>query len=135
MTTENTMEQNTAKILDLKATPKTHSSVDSESHVILLNVDSIVRNRLLKENSNNFEFKEINQTEQLLQELKHKKHNIDALILGLQHKEPARFAQRIHFMDKTIPLLILTEPDHHDQLKNVLKFSPFFGDRYTDISN
>lgn len=98
-----------------------------KSHIVLLNVDLKVRNLLFNQVDTDFNFEEAANTEMLFQMLKEKTSNIDALVLGVEHKEPVRIAQRIHSLDKNIPLLILTEPNKHQQLKNALQFSPFLG--------
>jgi PAS domain S-box-containing protein len=122
---EKLFKQNTAAVLDLKSETDNYSATNN--HIVLLNVDIKVKNLLFKQNNEKLDFEEVNNTEQLFQKLKQQKNTIDALILGLEHKEPVRISQRIHSMDKNIPLLILTEPNRHEQLKHVLKFSPFLG--------
>ena len=95
--------------------------------VILLNVDLKVRNLLASEGKIQLCFDEMVSTGQMFAELVQMKNKVDALVLGVQLKEPVRIAQRVHSLGKDIPLLILTEPEHHEQLKQALKFAPFLG--------
>lgn len=48
----------------------------------------------------------------------------DTILLGMDVKEPVRFAQRIFTYDKNIPIFILSSPSHCEQLKRTLMFSP-----------
>jgi PAS domain S-box-containing protein len=49
----------------------------------------------------------------------------DAVLLGLEVKEPVSIAQRLYMYDKNIPVFILGELAHCAQLKRTLMFSPF----------
>jgi len=103
------------------------SNVDTSNtnRVILLNVDIKVRNLLTGSGTGQLRFEELASTSQMFFELEEKISHVDAIVLGVQHKEPVRIAQRIHSMGMDIPLLILTEPERYEQLKQVLKFAPF----------
>ncbi len=114
------------------ATPATKSAngddmASSAGHVILLNVDLKVRNLLASVGKEQLRFDEMTSTSQMLVELEQRKSQIDAMVLGVQFKEPVRIAQRIHAMGRDLPLLILTEPKRYEQLKQALKFAPFLG--------
>lgn len=95
--------------------------------VILLNVDLNVRNLLAGSAGVQFCFDEMASASQMFVELEQMKCEIDAMLLGVQLKEPVRIAQRIHSMGRDIPLLILTEPQRYEQLRQALKFAPFLG--------
>lgn len=103
------------------------SRIDTSScsRVILLNVDIKVRNLLTGSGSAQLRFEELTSTSQMFFELEEKISHVDAIVLGVQHKEPVRIAQRLHSMGLDIPLLILTEPERYEQLKQVLRFAPF----------
>lgn len=95
--------------------------------VILLSVDIKTRNLLLIEDKQALDFEEVASAAQMFVELEQKKNQVDTLVLGVQLKDPVRIAQRIHSMGKDIPLIILTEPERYEQLKQALKFAPFLG--------
>jgi len=96
-------------------------------HVILLNIDHKVSLLLAGIGKDVLCFNEITSTSQLFVELEQMQSDVDAMVLGVLTKEPVRVAQRIHTMGKDIPLLILTEPERHDQLRQALRFAPFLG--------
>jgi PAS domain S-box-containing protein len=96
-------------------------------HVILLNVGLNIRNLLAGKGKESLCFYEMASANQMFGELQQMKSPVDALVLGVQLKEPVRIAQRIHSMAMDIPLLILTEPERHEQLKQALKFAPLVG--------
>ncbi len=98
---------------------------DITGFVILLKVGLKVRNLLTIAANEQLCFDEMTSAEQMFVELEQMKTKVDALVLGVQLREPVRIAQRIHSTGKDIPLLILTGPEHHEQLKQVLKFAPF----------
>lgn len=52
---------------------------------------------------------------------------IDAALLGLKLEDPVRLAQRIHAVDKQVPIVILSKPGHDDLLRRTLMYSPFLG--------
>lgn len=95
--------------------------------VILLNVDLKMRELLLGDGETKLTYNEMTSAKQMFVELGQMKNTVDAMVLGVQLEEPVRIAQRIHAMGKDIPLLIMTEPKRHDQLKQALKFAPFLG--------
>lgn len=104
----------------------TQADTDSNvGHIILLNVDLKLRNLLVVEGNEQLDFDEIGSVGLMYTELEQARSNVDALVLGVQLKDPVRIAQRIHAMGKDIPLLILTEPERYEQLKQALNFSPF----------
>lgn len=98
----------------------------STGHVILLDVDLKVRNLLGGEGKGQLRLDEMTSAGQLYsEELQKMSSPADAMVLGVQLRDPVRIAQRIHAMGMDIPLLILTETEHHEQLKQALQFAPF----------
>lgn len=95
--------------------------------VILLNVDLDVRHLLSGKEGAQLTFDDMASAGQLFVELEQMKCHVDAMLLGVKLKEPVRIAQRIHSMGRDIPLLILTEPERYEQLRQALKFAPFLG--------
>jgi len=51
----------------------------------------------------------------------------DVILLGLNLEYPVRLAQRIHAVDRHLPILILAHAARNDQLRRTLMFSPFLG--------
>ncbi len=94
-------------------------------YIILLNVDVKLRNLLVREGIEQLDFDEMSNVGDMFTDLEKIQRNVDALVLGVQLKDPVRIAQRIHAMGKDIPLLILTEPERYEQLKQALRFAPF----------
>ncbi len=101
------------------------ADTESVGDVILLSVNPGVRELLTAEDKEQLSFHEMTSARQMFDELQLVKNTTDALVLGVQLKEPVRIAQRIHSMGKDIPILILTDPEHHEHLKQALKFAPF----------
>ena len=106
----------------------------SVGRVILLNVDLKVSRLLTSEGMKQLCFDKISSASQMFVELEQRKSEVDALVLGVNLKEPVSIAQRIYSMGKDIPLLILTEPDRHEQLKQALKFAPYLGNDVVPLS-
>lgn len=106
---------------------KSFNSIPNNSNVILLSVDPEMRNVLAGISKNLLRFFALTKVRQMYDHIEQNNEPIDALVLGVQLEEPVRIAQRIHSMGKDIPLLILTEPERHEQLKQALKFAPFLG--------
>lgn len=101
--------------------------MSGDGRVILLNVDLGVRHLLTGRQGGGLYFDEMASAAQMFVELEQMNCQIDAMLLGVQLKEPVRIAQRIHSMGRDIPLLILTEPERYEQLRQALKFAPFLG--------
>ncbi|MBX2868651.1 MAG: PAS domain-containing protein [Acidiferrobacterales bacterium] len=51
----------------------------------------------------------------------------DAILLGCAVPKPVSVAQKVHSFDKTIPVLILSEPDRCDELRQSIMFAPLLG--------
>lgn len=103
-------------------------------HIVLLNVDAGVRELLSECLTEHLRIDEMSSPEQLIVELEQMSLQVDAMLLGVQLKEPVRIAQRIHAMGRDVPIVILSEPHHHEQLKQALKFAPFLGNDVTPWS-
>ncbi|MES9818708.1 MAG: hypothetical protein ABW155_18905 [Candidatus Thiodiazotropha sp.] len=94
---------------------------------VLLKVDPAVFSYIHERLHSVLDLEDLPGLEQLYIGLEQGRVRIDALMLGVSLEEPVRIAQRIHSLGVDIPVLILTEPEHHDQLKHALKFAPFVG--------
>lgn len=106
----------------------------SHGHVILLNVEFMVRNLLVGEGEGQLRYDEMTSAEQMFTELEQIVSPVDAMVLGIQLKEPVRIAQRLHGKGTDIPLIILTEPERYEQLKQALRFAPFISNDVTPWS-
>ncbi len=102
--------------------------------VILMNVDLKARNFLLKGNIEYMDFDELESRQQEFTQLIQIKNKVDAIVMGVQVKEPVNIAQRVHAMHKDIPIVILAEPEHHIQLQQALVFTPFLSNDVTTSS-
>jgi len=131
MATNNTARESTSTTARLPEPVTASTNCDDVApgvgHVILLNVDRNVSLLLDGMGTEALCFNEIISTSQMFVELEQMQSDVDAMVLGVLPKEPVRIAQRIHAMGKDIPLLILTEPERHDVLKQALRFAPFVG--------
>ncbi len=58
----------------------------------------------------------------------------DTVILGMGLEEPVSIAQRLYLYDKNVPIFILSEASHCEQLKRTLMFSPFASNEITPWS-
>ena len=58
----------------------------------------------------------------------------DAILLGCAVPKPVSVAQKVHSFDKTIPVLILSEPDRCDELRQSIMFAPLLGSVVTPWS-
>jgi PAS domain S-box-containing protein len=72
--------------------------------------------------------------EQLAKTLQHGTLQADSVLLGTEVPEPIRVAQRVHAFDKTIPVLILTEPARCAELRRTIMFTPLVGCEVTPWS-
>lgn len=94
---------------------------------VLLNVDPAIFSYIHERLHSELDLEDLAGLEQLYIGMEQGRVRIDALMLGVSLEEPVRIAQRIHSLGVDIPVLILTEPEHHNQLKHALKFAPFVG--------
>lgn len=101
---------------------------------MLLNVDSDTRAVLHAALDDRLDLEDIGGLEQLSIGLEQGRIHSDALVLGVSLDEPVRIAQRVHSLGVDMPVLILSEPGHCDQLKRALKFAPFLGNDVTPHS-
>lgn len=111
-------------------TPAPMAQGESEyatGRVLLVDVDAAIARRLAAQLQGRIGFDTVSTSRQMLAELEQRLPRIDALLLGVNVREPVRVAQRVQPLGNDIPVLILTEPEHHDQLGQVLRFSPFLG--------
>ncbi|MBW9267923.1 MAG: PAS domain S-box protein [Candidatus Thiodiazotropha sp. (ex. Lucinisca nassula)] len=99
----------------------------SRGTAVLLNVDPTIFSYIHQRLHSTLDLEDLPGLEQLYIGLEQGRVRIDALMLGVSLEEPVRIAQRIHSLGVDIPVLILTEPEHHDHLKHALKFAPFVG--------
>jgi len=99
--------------------------------VVLVDVDAAIVSRLEAQLEGRISFETLSASRQMLAELEQMLPRVDALLLGVDVREPVRVAQRVQPLGNDIPVLILTEPEHHAQLGQVLRFSPFLG---SDVS-
>jgi len=58
----------------------------------------------------------------------------DAVLLSCSVQQPISVAQKVHSFDKTIPVLILGEPDQCDELRRSIMFAPLLGSVVTPWS-
>ena len=96
-------------------------------HVALLEVDADTGEELAAQLAGRISFDRMTDTQQLLDELE----QLDVVVLGLRVREPVRLAQRIKSAGNDLPVMILTEPERHERLRQVLRFSPFIGSDVT----
>lgn len=99
----------------------------TKGNVALLNVEPTIYRFIHGKLRTKLNFEDLSALEQLYNGLEQGRVLIDALMLGVSLEEPVRIAQRIHSLGIDIPVLILTEPEQYEKLKNALKFAPFIG--------
>ena len=58
----------------------------------------------------------------------------DVVLLGAGVEQPIRVVQQVHSFDKTIPVLILAEPEHCADLRRSIMFAPLLGNEVTPWS-
>ncbi|MBS0251574.1 MAG: PAS domain-containing protein, partial [Proteobacteria bacterium] len=66
-------------------------------------------------------------SDQLAAKVQDRPEAIDAVLLGTELNDPVGWAQRIHSMDKRLPIIILGTAAKCGQLRQDLMFSPFLG--------
>ena len=110
------------------------SDVITAGCVLMLNVDLKVRNLLAIEGMEYRYFDEVTSSQQSLIEMLQVQSNVDAIVMGVQIEEPVSIAQRVHAINKDIPILILTEPERYKQVKQALIFTPFLSNDVTPWS-
>ncbi|WP_316369580.1 PAS domain S-box protein [Candidatus Thiodiazotropha sp. CDECU1] len=96
-------------------------------NVALLNVDPPIYRLIHEKLNSKLNLEDLTALEQLYNGLEQGRVCVDALVLGVSLEEPVRIAQRIQSLGIDIPVLILTEPEQYQKLKNALKFAPFIG--------
>lgn len=72
-------------------------------------------------------FEEVVEPAQLLRRLADGSHLVDAVVLGPDIEEPVQVAQRVHAVDNTIAVLILSDPSRYHQLTQTIPFALFLG--------
>jgi PAS domain S-box-containing protein len=105
--------------------PHAESDAITTGCVLMLDVDLKVRNLLAIKGMEYQYFDEVTSNQQMFSEMVQMQSKIDAIVMGVQIKEPVSLAQRIHAINKDIPILILTEPERYKQVKQALAFTPF----------
>lgn len=110
------------------------SRVGVQATVDLVGVDREVAAVLYRHLAPSLVFQEIHDEERLLSALQQGAQMPDVVLLGMALDEPVRVAQRVHAVDKNIPILILSPPGHCTQLRRTLMFSPFLGSEVTPWS-
>ncbi|MFN3405387.1 MAG: ATP-binding protein [Cytophagaceae bacterium] len=60
---------------------------------------------------------------------------VDALIIGEEISNPIRLAQYAYSADKSLSILIISEPSHYKNLKQAILFTPFIGPTVNCISD
>ncbi|MCU7884138.1 MAG: PAS domain S-box protein [Candidatus Thiodiazotropha sp. (ex Lucinoma annulata)] len=107
--------------------PEISASSQTRGNAVFLNVDPEIYYFIHQQLQSDLVLDQLSGLEQLYIGLEQGRIHIDALVLGVSLEEPVRIAQRIHSLGVDVPVLILTEPEHYDQLKRALKFAPFLG--------
>jgi len=102
--------------------------------VLLLNVDGRTSSLLTTQAAGNLRFDDVGSTTQLFVELEHMQLQADAMVVGVQLRDPVRVAQRVRSIGKDISIIILSDPEHCEPLKQALKFAPFIGKDVTPWS-
>lgn len=103
----------------------------NRGRVVLVDVDSAIAARLATQLEGRISIDIVASCRQMLAELEQILPRVDALLLGVNVREPVRVAQRVQPLGHDIPVLILTEPEHHEHLRQALTFSPFLGSDVT----
>lgn len=102
--------------------------------VVLLGVEEGTIELLKGRGGGNLRFDEIGSTTQLLVELEQMDLQTDAMVVGVQLRDPVRVAQRVRSIGKDISIVILSDSEHYEPLKQALKFTPFIGNDVTPWS-
>lgn len=122
------------------ANPETNAAADRADAVpdeelpgraVLVEVDAATAARVAAGLGDAVHIESVASSRQALAELEQILQRADALLLGVNVRDPVRVAQRVQPLAKDIPVIILTEPAHHGQLRQALRFSPFIG---TDVT-
>lgn len=114
--------------------PHAESDAFTAGCVLMLNVDLKIRNLLAINGMEYQNFDEVTSNQRMFSEMVQLQGKIDAVVMGAQIKEPVSLAQRIHAMNKDIPVLILTEPERYKQVEQALVFNPFLSNEVTPWS-
>lgn len=64
----------------------------------------------------------------IITEIEKQTIEVDAVILGTQIKDPISIAQRLHFIDKNISVIILCTPENYHHMLDAVQFAPFLGE-------
>jgi len=110
------------------------NDVNTGGCVLLLNVDDKVRNLLSNKDLEYLYFDEVATRQQMFTNIVQMQNKVDVMVMGVQLKEPVGIAQRVHAINNDVPILILTEPERYEQLKQALIFTPFLSNNVTPWS-
>lgn len=70
----------------------------------------------------------VDSPDELLAHLQHSADQAELIVLGSGLEEPIRLAERIRSVGTTVPVLILSAPDHYPHLVRARQFSPFLSE-------
>jgi len=93
-----------------------------------------VRTDIMQQLPTSFDWECLTSAQQLAAQLQQGILQADTVILDAAVKQPIQVSQRIHSFDKTIPVLILTEPQQCADLRRSIMFSPLLGHEVTPWS-
>jgi PAS domain S-box-containing protein len=66
--------------------------------------------------------------QEIIKEIEKDAREYDAVILGSKVKDPITIAQRLHFINKNISIIILCSPKNYHQMLDAMQFAPFLGE-------
>jgi PAS domain S-box-containing protein len=93
--------------------------------------------RYIQENLPDIDFINIDKSEKLpgfLDELETNQSTADLIIVGSAVKEPIRTAQKIHFIDKSLSVILLATKSSISSLSRALQTSPLLGDEVSALA-
>lgn len=96
-------------------------------HVVFVNVERDFAHHISKNLSTLQRIEFVADSSKFLTETRAKLETADAVLIGADVEDPVNIAQRIHSIDKRVPIIILSSAARCALLRQDLMFSPFVG--------
>lgn len=65
---------------------------------------------------------------EIISKIENNETEVDVVILGTKVNDPISLAQRLHFIEKNISVIIITEKAEYHKMLDALQFAPFLGE-------
>jgi len=99
-----------------------------------VSIDEPLANGILKQLPNGFQWEGVASSQRLIQQVQDGLLRCDVVLLDASVEKPIVVSQQVHGFDKTIPVVVLTQPEKLAQLRSAIMFAPLLGNEVTICS-